>query len=446
MDLAVTEINNLVRRAKQRSMEAMELYCKAGERLVELREQKKDQGIKWKQFVKDNFEFSYESCNDYINLAKRWDDLCPYFESTNTPSIDGAKTWWIQNFGKPRTKKEPIKDTEMWDAVNELWTDLPDDSTWYRTLRRRSQETIITIDDNKDRPRQAFGIALDSGAFSKHVRELDPNSPAHFEYLEDYAWFIKRHEHQFDFYANFDVMGNPELSHRNLLYLESHGLTPMPVVHYQSDWKWLDYYLDRYSRIGLGGVADDTDKPECKKWIAEFFKRVEEAMDQPETVVHGFGVGSHELITSHPWASVDHKSWIDFAGYGMILVPQRKNGESCFDDPHMILRVSTRDNPLTLSDKEREITSAWLDEIDISLQDVSTKSDSRIAANLWYYEFLRSNKSPNTVIYYSGNRRAEDVLQNTANVMPTFFDLRKAREPRFNDLLNARHHDDYDYD
>src|SRR5262245_48519493 len=78
-----------------------------------------------------------------------------------------------------------------------------------------------------------------------------------WKYIDSYAAFVKRYKIAIDLYANVDVIPNPELSWRNLKYLEDkHGLTPVPVIHYGTDLEWLKRHMaSGYDIIGLGGLV-----------------------------------------------------------------------------------------------------------------------------------------------------------------------------------------------
>lgn len=177
---------------------------------------------------------------------------------------------------------------------------------------------------------------LDSGSFSLRLEVAkyaqthggDPHlyydSPQHFQYLDEYAAFIRKYHDGCTLYANVDVIGDSERSYRNQLYLEDRGIMPVPVVHYMDSVDVLNRYLARpYKHLALGGLAAAGGHPHCQKWIDTMFDRICDTPDRTPCVkVHGFGVGSIPWIHRYPWWSVDSASWLHAAKYGSIFVPK----------------------------------------------------------------------------------------------------------------------------
>lgn len=182
---------------------------------------------------------------------------------------------------------------------------------------------------------------LDSGAFSLHKeavkwaeatgrpKEAYWKSKTFRSYMDDYAIFVKEHHIAIDLYANVDVIRNAELTYRNQKYLEKrHGLTPIPVVHYPTDVKWLQRYMDEgYEMIGLGGLVGRARHQTTRVWIQKCFELVCDTPDRcPKVKIHGFGVTSFDLMMGFPWWSVDSTSWIKTGVYGYIYVPKKRDG------------------------------------------------------------------------------------------------------------------------
>jgi len=177
---------------------------------------------------------------------------------------------------------------------------------------------------------------MDSGAFSlrfladkwSKLRGLPSegyyDSPEHFEYLDAYAAFVKKYRIAIDLYANVDVMGDSKRSFRNQMYLESLGIRPVPVVHFQDGLDILEQYLDRgYKYIGLGGLARKALNPECQNWLDRIFDRICDTPDRtPSVKVHGFGVTGFRWLFRYPWYSIDSTSWRFHASYGSVIVPK----------------------------------------------------------------------------------------------------------------------------
>jgi len=156
---------------------------------------------------------------------------------------------------------------------------------------------------------------FDSGAFSL-LKKKKVNYP---KYMRDYARFVKKYAHAIDYYANVDVIGDPQATLINQQYLEGLDLSPVPVVHFKTSMDWLNLYIDkRYTYIALGGlVAAKADKASLKRWLDKAFD-----IAHPEKIrLHGFGITSFPLMKRYPWYSVDSTSWVRIASIGSILVP-----------------------------------------------------------------------------------------------------------------------------
>lgn len=138
-------------------------------------------------------------------------------------------------------------------------------------------------------------LLLDSGAYSawKKGKEIDI-----YKYIE----YIKKNN--ISMYFNLDVVGDIEKTNENQKIMEKHGLSPIPVFHYGSDFKQLKYLVDSgYTYIGLGGtVGKSTDKK------IEFFDKCFELY--PHINFHGLGVTSKKLIDMYNWFSVDSTTWL----------------------------------------------------------------------------------------------------------------------------------------
>lgn len=255
-------------------------------------------------------------------------------------------------------------------------------------------------------------------------------------YVDAYADFVKTYHAAIDLYANIDVIPNPKLSLRNLRYLEQqHGLRPVPVVHFRTDLKWLDYYIRQgYEIIGLGGLVGSLDLKECKGWIDRCFDFVCNTSNRmPMVKIHGFGITTFEMMVRYPWYSLDSTSWTKAGAYGNLYVPRMKDGKFVFDTlgkqrrPY-IIKVSyeayvnklssrqakyvqegkkKRPKPFTgahierMSEGEKEVVDRWLKSIGfkwgkydkatdtIIERGVTTSHSERRAANLMFFEEFR---------------------------------------------------------
>lgn len=264
---------------------------------------------------------------------------------------------------------------------------------------------------------------LDSGSFTLWTRAAEYaketgkgkwsfyDTPEFWEYMDAYAAFVKKYKIGIDYYANVDVIPEPVLSWRNLKYLEDkHQLTPVPVVHYTTDLKWLQKHMDAgYKFIALGGLVGSSAKEECRLWLDKAFQMVCDTPDRkPKVKIHGFGVTNYTLLLRYPWYSVDSTSWTKVGAYGGILVPHRRGGQFIFNEQPYLVKVS-HDSPdrkqfnrhfLTMSKAEQAVIMSWLDSIgipfgsnhpdgEIKEYGVLNRHSERKAANLLFFEQLR---------------------------------------------------------
>lgn len=175
------------------------------------------------------------------------------------------------------------------------------------------------------------------------------------EYCDNYAAFIKARSKQgVRWFANVDVIGNAEMTRKSQIYFEEkHGVSPVPVVHFPADLKYLKWYLNRddpYAMIGLGGFARRPDRKLIKAWTDECFKLIcpKENDYMPTTKVHGFAMTTWELFRRWPWYSVDSTSYLLYGTYGLLCVPRwdARLRNFRFDIPPKILSVSARGRPI----------------------------------------------------------------------------------------------------
>jgi hypothetical protein len=166
-----------------------------------------------------------------------------------------------------------------------------------------------------------------------------------YDYVDTYAEFIKQHQSIISRYVNVDVIFNPQLTWDVQMYLErTHGLHPMPIVHYGTDGKWLKRYIAKgYDYIGIGGLGQGITKEAYMKWADEMYKILcPPPYSLPVVRTHGFAITAHTLMVRYPWYSVDSTSWLKYGSYGQVIFPVKENGEWCYTKSFHIVRLSMR--------------------------------------------------------------------------------------------------------
>lgn len=91
-------------------------------------------------------------------------------------------------------------------------------------------------------------LFLDSGAYSAFSRgeKID---------IDEYIKFIQKYQNNIKIYAGLDVIGNYIETRKNLEYMESKGLKPLPTFHFGSPLSELERMIDKYDYIALGGLV-----------------------------------------------------------------------------------------------------------------------------------------------------------------------------------------------
>ena len=263
--------------------------------------------------------------------------------------------------------------------------------------------------------KQKIGIVeshfLDSGAFTLWTKAAEYHkehggdrwcyyeTDEFWEYMDNYAAFIKKYKIAIDLYANVDVIPNPQLTWRNQKYLEKkHGLNPVPVVHYPTNTKWLKRYMKAgYKIIGLGGLVGSTIKKSCRDWIDECFDIVCDSPDRlPKVKIHGFGVTAYKFLLRYPWWSVDSAAWDKIASYGGICVPHKRKGKFVFNTAPYLMKISmespgrrTRKHFLTMPQKERDIIKEWLSFINIPIGSLDEKGEVKEQGAVTFHVYRR---------------------------------------------------------
>lgn len=308
--------------------------------------------------------------------------------------------------------------------------------SYYETIRTKGQRERVEKMAKSDLPvvRSHF---LDSGAFTlwtkaaKYAKEHGCgrwdyyDTDEFWQYMDDYAKFVKKYQVGIDLYANVDVIPNPKLTWRNQRYLEKeHGLKPVPVVHYPEKLKWLQRYIDKgYELIGVGGLVGRAGKGACRHWLGELFDMVCDTPNRcPKVKLHGFGITSYPLLIEYPWFSVDSVTWARAGGFGSILVPHKRYGKFDFSETPYTIAISIESDKrkkadnhyLTISKRARAIVDEWLEEIGMPLGRIDGKGEvtefgvltrhtERRAANILFFERL-SQWLPEWPWPYKGSR------------------------------------------
>lgn len=157
-------------------------------------------------------------------------------------------------------------------------------------------------------------VFLDSGAFSAFTKGAQVDLDAYCRYIHDNADII-------DVASVLDGIGDPLKTFQNQDAMEKLGTKPLPCFHYGEDERYLEYYIERYDYITLGGMVP-ISRPQLKLWLDRIWSQyLCDKNGRPKLKVHGFGMTNIELMKRYPWYSVDSSSWVQIGSMGNILVP-----------------------------------------------------------------------------------------------------------------------------
>lgn len=249
-------------------------------------------------------------------------------------------------------------------------------------------------------------MALDSGAYSlyntkfaRDKRSTQRNRasanydyvkhPEFKEYLDGYVEFLNLHSAALDFYVNVDIIYNPQDTMKVQKYLESNGLSPIPVYHYGEPVSILKHYIDNYEYIGVGGLGQSISPKTYIEFGDKVFKYVCDRHGKPRVKVHGFAMTSIQLMARYPWYSCDSSSWGYQSRNGWVRFPRAAlNGSFDF----LASPISLRFTDKTVKDKshlkkQSQITVAYVEnylseKVGLTVDDLRQHYWARDAANI----------------------------------------------------------------
>jgi len=253
-------------------------------------------------------------------------------------------------------------------------------------------------------------IFLDSGAYTLESQEVEDTQ----KYLDDYIDFILEYEDRLLVYANLDNIRNVENSWQNQKYMEERGTKPMPVYHYEEDFKWLEKCVNEYEYVGVGGIAKgasiESDRVLFDRIFDYIYKR------NLSVKIHAFGMAKVRFLVRYPWYSVDSTTWLQHANYGRIMIPSYNAMKQKFEysyTPFVIsvsnislVKTGTSHSHYTLVFPPRivERIEEYFAMIGIDSEKLKTEQSERLRANAYYYEEFLKNKSICQSTEYKGNK------------------------------------------
>lgn len=229
-------------------------------------------------------------------------------------------------------------------------------------------------------------IFLDSGAFSAYTLGVTLSVADYCAYI-DRNLDILRVDGKDVMASVLDGIGDPLQTYRNQLEMEARGFRPLPCFHAGEDERYLEWYIQNYDYITLGGMVGSSTKQLCI-WLDRIWdKYLTDGSGRPRLKVHGFGITAIPIMERYPWHSCDSSSWIQSAAFGSIVTPN-----------HGPLSVSTKSparhdwgqHVTTLSAVEQDYVLSMLERQGFTLERLGTVYESRAAYNLWAFGVINT--------------------------------------------------------
>jgi len=219
-------------------------------------------------------------------------------------------------------------------------------------------------------------LAYDSGTWS-----ISRNTHKHHIDAEIYGDFLEECAPGFCFYFGFDpVHGDEgtEDSIENQRYLESRGLTPVPVI--QNLNLEVDYYINnknKYPFVAIGSTG--------KKKLSELI-RCTNIMYQAGIRVHWFGVGSLVKLSSAPVWSSDCSSFAQWVKNGMLIFYDNNAQKEVAIATREYGKSGNRNKNYIRTHYLFEKYSDWLfDNLSLNVEDVISDHSLKMLANSYYF-------------------------------------------------------------
>lgn len=209
--------------------------------------------------------------------------------------------------------------TSNFNRAGKVYAKLDDTERWMRDSVQNFLESYHYIHSERHVQRiraEGIKVFLDSGAFSAFTQGVQIDIGKYCDYIHKNADIVA-------FPSVLDAIGDAEGTFHNQHEMERRGVRPLPCFHYGEPLDLLQYYVERYEYITIGGMVP-ISTPQLKIWLDDLWgEYLTDSEGKPKVKVHGFGLTSLPLMTRYPWYSVDSSTWVQWAANGMILIPTR---------------------------------------------------------------------------------------------------------------------------
>ncbi len=234
--------------------------------------------------------------------------------------------------------------------------------------------------------KDGFKVFLDSGAFSAYTLGIELNLPEYCEYIKR-NMDIWRVEDGTVMASVLDGIGDPLKTWQNQMWMESLGVRPLPCFHAGEDERYLEYYVQNYEYITLGGMVGSSSKQLCI-WLDRMWdKYLTDGSGKPKLKVHGFGITSIPIMSRYPWYSVDSSSWIQIAAFGGIMTAEWGPLSVSDKSPS---RHDAGQHASNLTAIEQDYVLQLLEKQGFTYERLSTVYEARAAYNLWSFGVINA--------------------------------------------------------
>lgn len=229
-------------------------------------------------------------------------------------------------------------------------------------------------------------VFVDSGAFSAYTLGVEIDLPTYCDYIKRNRDIIRCEDGVY-MASVLDGIGDPLKTWQNQLAMEALGAKPLPCFHANEDERYLEWYVQNYEYITLGGMVGASTK-QLMNWLDRIWDRyLVDGSGRPRLKVHGFGITAIPLMERYPWHSCDSSSWIQSAAFGSIVTPN-----------HGALAVSEKSpsrhdwgqHISTLTPLEQDYIFQMLERQGFTFERLSTIYESRAAYNLWAFGMINT--------------------------------------------------------
>lgn len=229
-------------------------------------------------------------------------------------------------------------------------------------------------------------VFLDSGAFSAYTLGVEIDLPTYCNYIKA-NMDLWRVEDGVVMASVLDGIGDPLKTYQNQLAMEQLGAKPLPCFHAGEDERYLEYYVQNYEYITLGGMVGSSTKQLCI-WLDRMWERyLTDGSGRPRLKVHGFGITAIPIMERYPWYSVDSSSWIQSAAFGSIITPEWGPLSVSEKSPS---RHDAGQHATTLTAIEQDYVLQMLEKQGFTYERLSSVYESRAAYNLWAFGVINA--------------------------------------------------------